>query len=196
MDVKEAILTRRSNRRFSEREVEEEKIQTLIETARYAPSGGNSQTNHFFVIRDKEILEELRIKVMDAFRKMDIEEGMYRSLVSSIKQSKAGNYAFHYNAPLLIVIANQKEYGNNMADAVCALENILIMANALDLGACYINQLNWLSEKEEIVRIFERYGLKENEKIMCAVAVGYVSSEDSLPLRSPLERIGNEVTYI
>ena len=68
MDVKEAILTRRSNRRFSEREVEEEKIQTLIETARYAPSGGNSQTNHFFVIRDKEILEELRIKVMDAFR--------------------------------------------------------------------------------------------------------------------------------
>ena len=70
------IITRRSNRRFTDREKEVEKIQTLIEAARYAPRGGNSQSNHFFVITDKEILEELRIKVMEAFRRMEIQEGM------------------------------------------------------------------------------------------------------------------------
>ena len=196
MEVKEAIISRRSNRRFAGKEIEKEKVETLIEAARYAPSGGNSQTNHFFVISDKNVLEELRLKVMAAFSKMEITEGMYRSLASSIYQSKTGNYYFHYNAPLLIVIANKKDYGNNMADAACALENILIMANELDLGTCYINQLKWLNEEPQIVEVFERNGLKEDEKIMCAVAVGYVNSEDGLPVRTPLPRTGNEVTYI
>ncbi|MBQ6475472.1 MAG: nitroreductase family protein, partial [Clostridia bacterium] len=50
------IMTRRSTRRFSQKTVEEEKLDAVIEAGRAAPSGGNNQTTRFIVIRDREIL--------------------------------------------------------------------------------------------------------------------------------------------
>ena len=47
---------------------------------------------------------------------------MYVSLRNSINASKTANYVFHYNAPVFIVVANKKEYGNAMTDSVCALD--------------------------------------------------------------------------
>ena len=49
---------------------------------------------------------------------------------------------FHYGAPVYIVTANKMGYGNAMADSACALENMMIAANALDLGSCWINQFH------------------------------------------------------
>ena len=51
MDMFEIIKTRRSTRSFKEIEVEKEKIDKIIEAARYAPSGGNNQSSHFIVIQ-------------------------------------------------------------------------------------------------------------------------------------------------
>ena len=53
MDALELIKTRRSTRRFQDRAVERELLDQIIEAGRYAPSGGNSQTTHFFVITDR-----------------------------------------------------------------------------------------------------------------------------------------------
>ena len=121
---------------------------------------------------------------------------MYPSMRTSITLSKQGNYAFHYNAPCLIVLANRKDYGNNMADVACCLENMMIMANACDHGSCWINQLKWLNENEEVLRFFETFGLKEEERIYGALALGYPGTENGLPERKQIERKGNEVTYI
>ena len=57
MDAIEAILTRRSTRKFSPDVPGRELIEKVIEAGRYAPSGGNSQTTHFLVITDAEILK-------------------------------------------------------------------------------------------------------------------------------------------
>ncbi len=196
MDTQKAILTRRSTRRFRDKEIDIEVLERIIEAGRYAPSGGNSQTNHFFVVTDKEVLRQLAEIACAAFSRMEIYEGMYRSLQTSITLSKTGNYVFHYNAPCLIVVANKKDYGNNMADTACALENMMVMANACDLGSCWINQLKWLNEDPEILNVFEKYGLKPDERIYGAVALGYPDSETGLPERKQVERKGNEVTYI
>ena len=56
MNTLEAIITRRSTRKFSDKPVEREKLDKIIESGRYAPSGGNSQTCHFIVIRNIEPL--------------------------------------------------------------------------------------------------------------------------------------------
>ncbi|MDE7296333.1 MAG: nitroreductase family protein, partial [Clostridia bacterium] len=84
MEVYEAIKTRRSTRIFDKKEVERDKLNQIIEAGRFAPSGGNSQSTHFIVIQSEEILSELAEIVMEEFAKMDITEGMYRSLVASI----------------------------------------------------------------------------------------------------------------
>ncbi|MBQ1567475.1 MAG: nitroreductase family protein, partial [Erysipelotrichaceae bacterium] len=165
MDALEAVMTRRSTRRFKDRPVEDDLLKEIIEAGRYAPSGGNSQTNHFMVITDKEILSKLAVMVQDAFSKMEVYEGMYKSMANSITLSKKGNYVFHYNAPCLIVMANRKDYGNNLADVACALENMMIYANAKDLGSCWINQLRWLNEDEPLLKLFYGFGMKEDERI-------------------------------
>ena len=121
---------------------------------------------------------------------------MYRSLAHAITASKGDNYIFHYNAPALIVTANQKDYGNNMADCACALENMMLMANALNLGSCWINQLRWLNENEAVNQAFRTFGLSEDERIYGAVSIGYAQTETGLPVRSPLDRTGNPVTWI
>ena len=136
MNAYETIITRRSTRKFRNREVDEKLTDLIIEAGRHAPSGGNSQSSHFFVITNRELLEKLALMVSEAFRKMEVHEGMYRSLVTSITRSKQGNYIFHYGCPMLIVVANKKDYGNNIADCACALENMMIAANSLDLGTC------------------------------------------------------------
>lgn len=196
MNTAEAILTRRSTRSFLNRKVERGLIDKIVKAGRYAPSGGNNQTNHFFVIQDEDVLKKIRQIAMDAFSRMEVYEGMYRSLMTSVTLSKKGNYVYDYGAPCLIVIANRKDYGNNRQDMACALENMLIMANELDLGSCYINQLYWLNEDEKILELFRSFGLKDDERIYGSLVIGYPDSEDGLPKRVMAERKGNEVTYI
>ena len=196
MTTLEAIKTRRSTRRFSDKPVELEKLDKIVSAGRYAPSGGNSQTCHFIVVRHKEILAKLAELAQAAFAKMEITEGMYKSTANSIRASKKGGYVFHYDPDTLIIVANQKDYGNNIADCACALENMMIAANELDLGSVWINQLKWLNEDETLLEYERLLGLEENERLYGALAVGYADTEDELPCRKPLERTGNKVTYI
>ena len=158
MKAEEAILTRRSTRVYAETKVEQEKLERVIEAGRMAPSGGNSQTTHFIVIRNEKVLEELARLVKQEFSKMEETPGMYRSMAAAIRRSKEKVYVFHYNAPVLILMANQIDYGNNIADCACALENMMIEANALDLGTCWINQLKWLNENEIITEYLRTIG--------------------------------------
>ncbi len=196
MDAYDAIMTRRSTRAFKPDEVEKEKLRKIIEAGRFAPSGGNNQYNHFFVITNKDVLSRLTAAAEKAFALMDVTEGMYPSLKRTILRSKKGGYVFTYKAPVLIAVANQKEYGNNMADCAVAIENMLVLANALDLASCWVNQLKWLNEHPDMLGIMRELGLKESERVYGSLVVGYPATQSGMPVRTPLERKGNEVTYI
>ena len=195
-DAFELIRTRRSTRKYLDKPVEEEALRQIVEAGRYAPSGSNSQTTRFFVITDRALLAELAVAVKEEFAKMEVTPGMYRSMAGAIRAAKGEKYVFHYNAPALIVTANKKDYGNNMADCACALENMMLMANALDLGSCWINQLRWLNENERLLRRFRELGLAQDERVYGAVAVGLPDTADGLPPREPLPRTGNPVSRL
>ena len=194
MDALQVILTRRSTRRFSDRMPETALIEKIIDAGRYAPSGGNSQTTHMIVFREQKHLKELADLVQEAFSEMEITEGMYVSLKNSISASKRGGYVFHYNAPVFIVVANKKDYGNALADSACALKNMMIAANALDLGSCWINQLHWLDENEKVHQYMTEHGLAEDETITGGLILGYPDGGELN--RTPLERKGNPVTWV
>ena len=83
---------------------------------------------------------------------------------------------------------------HSIADSSCALENMMIAANAFDLGSCWINQLHWLDDNERIRTFLEGYGLKKDETITGGLALGF--SENGLPNRKPLDRKGNAVTWV
>ena len=196
MEALEAILTRRSTRNYKPDPVEQEKLEKILEAGRQAPSGGNNQTSHFFVIRNRDVLNKLIDMTEKAFTKMEATENTYASLRHSIEASRRGGYVFRYNAPVLIVVANRKDYGNNIADCACALENMMVAANALDLGSCWINQLKWLNEEPEIVEYLQGFGMKEDERVYGAVIIGYPATDTGLPNRNLMHLKGNEVTWI
>ncbi len=196
MEALDAIMTRRSTRSYKPDPVEEEKIRQILEAGRQAPSGGNNQTSHFFVIRNRDVLGRLTSMTEKAFAGMEITENTYASMKHAINASKKGGYVFCYNAPVLIAVANRRDYGNNIADCACAIENMMIAANALDLGSCWINQLKWLNEEPEIVEYLHGFGMKENERIYGAVIIGYPASGTGLPNRNLMVLKGNEVTWI
>lgn len=196
MNTFENIITRRSTKKYLDKEVSQELLEKIIETGRYAPSGGNSQSNHFLVIQNKQIIAHLVKMVEKAFSQMEITENMYRSLQNSINLSKKGGYVFCYNAPVLIIVANKKDYGNNQADCALALENMMLEANDLDLGSCYINQLKWLNEDQKILSYLQSLGMKDDERVYGSLIVGYPDTNDGKPLRKPLSRKGNEVTWL
>ena len=170
MNALELFVTRRSTRAFRDAPIEQEKLDQILEAGRHAPSGGNNQTTHLLVIRDKAVLAELAKLVKEEFAKMEVTEGMYKS--------------------------NRADYSNNIADCACVLENMMVMANALDLGSCWINQLKWLNENEPVTAYLRTLGLAQGERVYGAVSIGYAKTEDGLPSRKPLPRTGNPVTFI
>lgn len=194
MDAMEAIFTRRSTRRMKPDLPPREMIERVIEAGRAAPSGSNSQTTHMIVITNRKALDELAAIVQEAFAAMEAGPDAYVSLRNSVSAAKKGGYVFHYGAPVLIVTANRKGYGNAMADSACALENMMIAANALDLGSCWINQLHWLDEDASVRGYLEKLGLKVDETVTGGLILGY--GYDRQPVRSELKRTGNPVTWI
>ena len=194
MDAFEAILTRRSTRRMKADPPPRALIERVVEAGRAAPSGSNSQGTHMLVITRPSALEDLARLAREAFARMEAGPDTYVSLRNSIRASKAGNYVFHYGAPVLIVTANRKGYGNAIADSACALENMMIAANALDLGACWINQLHWLTDEPSVRGYLEGLGLGADETVTGGLILGY--GHDGAPVRTGPERFGNPVTWV
>lgn len=196
MNVYESILTRRSTRNYQQKPVSQKLLTKIINAGRYAPSGGNSQSNHFMVVANKTIKDELIKMTEKALSEMEYDEHTYKSLKKSIILSKKGGYSFCYNAPVLIIVANKKNYSNNQADCAVAIENMMLEANELDLGSCYINQLKWLNEDKDIVAYLHKLGMKQEERVYGALIVGYPDTPEGKPLRQALARTGNEVTWL
>ena len=181
MDAIKCIKTRRSHRRFLDQPIPDDVLTQIVEAGQCAPSGGNSQSFHFIVVTNREIIAKLADMVQAAYAPMEARPGMYGSLINSINQSKRGDYVFHYAPPAFIIVANQITYPNAMADSACALQNMMLAANALDLGSCWINQLRWLDkesgmtgEHPELADYLHTLGLEEGEMVCGALSVGYV----------------------
>ncbi len=191
-DLLELIKSRRSTRSYSAESVREEDLSKIIEAGRYAPSGGNNQLTHFLVITDPSVLKALSTIVKTELSKMEISPATYRSLANNVNQSKTGKYDFIYGAPVLIITASRSDYLNSYADCACAIENMLLMATALGLGSCWVNQLRFLNENENVNSYLRELGMGADETVFGSLVTGHPKSGELN--RTPIERKGNTVT--
>jgi nitroreductase len=148
MDAMDAILTRRSIRKYTPQEISDEIVQKLLKAAMNAPSAGNQQPWHFIVIRSREILDEIPT---------------FHQYAQMLKQ-----------APLAIAVCGDLEKqiheGYWLQDCSAATQNILLAAHALGLGAV------WLGVHPRDNRIHGVQSLlKLPERILplCLIAIGY-----------------------
>ncbi|WP_288848834.1 nitroreductase [Mitsuokella jalaludinii] len=196
MDVFSCIATRHSTRKFKEELVPQEVLDKVIEAGRQAPSGKHKNQSRFIVIRKKEVLQELIALVQQEFAKMEVTPENDDNFGGAIRAAKKGGYAFMYNAPILIVVANKRDYGNKYADVSCAMQNMMLAANALDLGSCWINQLRWLQDNPVLRAYLQKLGMAEDEEVCASLSIGYPDTPDGLPGRRVMPVTGNSVVYI
>jgi nitroreductase len=142
------IFERRSIRKYTSEEVSNESIKELLKAAMAAPSAGNQQPWDFIVVRDRTILNEIP-KVLQ-----------YAQMLKE--------------APVAIVVCGaldrEKHKGFWMQDCAAAVENILIEAQYLGLGAVWIG----VYPREERVAFLRKIlEIPENVIPLAVVSIGY-----------------------
>jgi len=177
--MKESVLScireRRSTRSFRSQQIAPEELDTLLEAAVWAPSGGNGQSWRFIAIQNQEMLLELNERVRAGFQ-VWVPDDDYAAKQNAKERSAKEGYNFYYRAPTLIVAANRPNYANAMADCALALQNIFLAAHAIGLGTCYVNQLRWLRDEEVVRSYLCALGMPEDYVICGAAAVGYIEN--------------------
>jgi len=131
MELQQAIYQRRSVRGFLDKNVEREKVEQLIESGIQAPSACNRQAWKFIIVDDIDI----KNKIVD----------FGGSIL--IKQAPTGILVLYQNQTL------GKLYDDNIQSAAAAIENILLKAVELGLGACWICHLPKPSDLRKIFKI-------------------------------------------
>ncbi|MEA4845633.1 MAG: nitroreductase family protein [Clostridiaceae bacterium] len=190
-DTISLLIKRRSIRRYLAEQIDDESLQLIIKTGLFAPNGGNHQYTRFLVVQNETKRQELRAIVRQEFAKREIIDGQYQNS-AIIKAKNQESYDFMFHAPTLIIAVAPRTHGNSMADSASALENMQLAATALGLGACWVNQLHWLTDNQSIRNYLEPLGLKEDEDIFGSIVVGYPDQ----PIHEPAPRKEGRVIII
>jgi len=188
------LRRRRSLRGYQNKPVEGEKLKVILEAGRFAPTGGNRQACEYIVVRGRKILDRVttltiqalqeegkRIKeVLERQRRMNEplpEEYMSRQFYPPVwdriarKWAEGQDQLFHH-APVLIVIHLKKgAAATPEVDAALASMQMVLMAETLGLGTCFIGFLVFAIEKSREVR--EALKLPDDYQVPVAFTVGY-----------------------
>ncbi len=166
MDAMQAILTRRSIRRYTSQPVSDEMVIELLKAAMSAPTAGN-QPWHFVVIRDRSTLDSV---------------SGFHPHAEMLKQASAA-----------ISISGDPTVGTLegrwLLDCAAATENILIAANALGLGACWVGIY---PVEERIEGLRKLLGMPDHVIPLSMVSLGVAAEKKDPPARFKTERIHYE----
>jgi nitroreductase len=152
MDTIEAILTRRSIRKYQDKTVPEDVVRSLLAAGMQAPSARDERAWHFVVIDNREIL--------DAVPRFQPYSRMLRQ------------------APLAILVCGDQsiepEEGYLSQNCSAATQNILLAAHALGLGAVW---LGIYPRPERMDGMRQLVGLPENIIPITLISIGYPAEQ-------------------
>lgn len=178
------ILNRRSVRAFLPQQIKEEELQEIIRAGLYAPSSHNHQSWHLAVVQDQQLLHELSEDAKEAAKHFD----------DPLIQQLANNKTFQafYEAPTVIIVSGEKEAMLPATDCAAATQNMLIAAQSLGIGSCWVGFVSFALRGEKGKEYGKRLALPEGYKPYHAVALGYKKIEN---VQAPARR-ANTVSYI
>jgi nitroreductase len=183
-EVLDAIKNRRSTRAYRPEQISEEELAALIEAGIYAPSASNQQPWHFSVIQKKDLIDRLSEEFSCMARQSD-----------SDYFKKFGNREdFHvfYHSPTVIVLSGDAARSTAIVDTAAAVQNILIAAESMDIGSCWIGLMNLVFGSEKGADYYDEIGIPDGYKFMHAVALGYKMNQSANAPR----RKENTVNYV
>lgn len=162
MELLNLIKSRRSIRKYTKEKINHDIILSILEAARWAPSGLNNQPWKFKIITDTK-----KIEVLASFSK-------YKSNINSCN--------------CLIIVFLDKNLSYNRTKDVQAIgaciQNILLQAHALKVGSCWIGEIiNNRHKVEEFLQV------KENLELMAVICLGRQKQNKVCSTRKPLKEL-------
>ena len=180
-EVLNVIKERRSVRAYQAEQIKEHELQAILEAGLWAPSAHNSQPWHLTVVQDVELIRHMSTVSTEEMAKSPVEwvAGMGRS----------GRSIF-YNAPTVIIVSGKKEdLLEPLIDCSAATQNLLLAAEALNIGSCWIGLIRFFfSHGHEVGKL----QLPAGYKPFYAICLGY---KERVNGQGPT-RASNTVSYI
>ncbi len=171
-ETMQALLTRRSVRKYTPQMPKREDLEQIIEAGLYAASGKGGQSSIILAVTDKA----LRDRLMEMNRKIGgWEEG----------------FDPFYGAPAVLVVLAKKGTPYTVADGSLSLGNMMLAAHALGLGSCWINRAREAFDTEEGREILRSLGVEGEYEGVGHCIVGYPDGD----LPQPKERKAGRVFW-
>lgn len=154
-EIFEVIKNRRSTRAFTGEQISRKELEQILEAGAWAPSGMGYQGWHFCAVHNADKVAELAAAVRRA---------------AGLPES----YCF-YGAPCLVTVSYERDYPHAWLDGAAAVENMLLAAEALGLGSCWINQLRNACDSPELRPLLTQLGVPEDHMVIASVALGHIA---------------------
>lgn len=180
MDLFDAIKTRRSIRRFSDKPVSEKDIETILDLVRYSPSWANMQCWRFVVVSDKEKIKKIsELSYVESFLKPmgykanPATKGIGEApvvIVACAEPSKSGS------------IWNQQYY---MTDMGIASQTLMLAVRGLGLGTVFVG----IFDEDAIRKLLD---IPSDIRVVGIFPIGHLQDEKKeikMPERKPLSEI-------
>jgi len=151
MDVRDAILERRSVRSYADRPLSRETIETVLDSVRMAPSASNRQDWHFVVADDEETIEALYEAAQQ--QEFVLEAG---AVIAGVATDPETEMTCGMRA--------------GVVDVSIALDHLMLRAAEEGLGTCWLGAFDQ-DESREIL------GIPEDEEIVALLTIGYPESD-------------------
>ena len=156
-DIMNAMLERRSIRKFKPEMPKREDLEQIIEAGLYAPSARGLQPVIIVAVTDKEVRDRLSRSNAEIWGKGDIDP--------------------FYGAPAILIVLAQKDNQNRVYDGSLAMGNMLLAAHALGLGGIWIHRARQEFEMPEWQEWLKGLGVEGEWEGIGHCAVGYINGE-------------------
>lgn len=177
MELKEAIMSRRSIRKFTDYYVNDEEIKEIIEAARWAPSWSNTQAWTFIIIREKNIIEQ----ISDTFSKTNPARHCARTASVLIAACAKKGLAGCRSGTELTCINNWF-----MFDLGLAVQNLCLRAHDMGLATVIVGLLDHQSCKSIV-------SMPNDYEVVVIIPIGKSAEEDR---KAPPRKTIDSMTYI
>ncbi|SHI09252.1 nitroreductase family protein [Desulfosporosinus lacus] len=198
MDVKTAILERRSIRKFKSDPVPDDMLQELLEAARLAPSGTNHQPWRFIIVKNQNVKEKIQAA---AFNQTFLSEAPILLVCCADLSTYANNTRKRLQELIDSGVFGPEAFNNYpdvdkpidantlkafvphaMLNVALAIEHIALRAVSLGLGTCWVQ----LMKAKKIAEILE---LPNNLVVTALLPVGFPNQSPALRPRVNVEEI-------
>ena len=178
----EALLARRSVRKYKPRKVEAQTINNLLEAAVRAPTALGQEPWAFVIIQDKILLKNLSDYAKPLFLNQIHQHHQHHQHHSKQAQHKLDlfnrpDFNIFHDANTLIVICGKSAAPFFSADCWLAAENMMLAACAMNLGSCVIGSA---LSAFEVPEVRTKLRIPDSYSAVAPIVIGY-PDEKNIP---------------